>query len=416
MRYFFILGRNPTLSSAELVAVIKKTDPDFIILEASGDVLLIETKNKLEIKEMIKILGGTIKAGVVMEETGRLEKENIFKILEESIKKAESGKIFFGFSLYNLENRDRKNFSETKKQTSSLAMEAKKFLKEKNFSSRWVTSKEDNLSSVIVAKNKLLEENGAEIVILVKNDQVFLGKTLAVQGFEELGFRDFGRPKRNMQVGLLPPKLAQIMINLSEVKDDGVILDPFCGFGTVLGEAMIAGYTNLIGSDINEEVLAGAKENLDWLEKNYQLPTINYQLIKSDVRHIFGKVEEGSVGAIVTEPYLGPLLHGNEPKENILEIVKELSMLYLDAFREFKKVLKPSGKIVILFPIFVFQNEEIFLPIMEEIKKVGFEAVNLLSKELENKDFVKITLRQSIIYSRPGQKVLREVVVFKAIG
>ncbi|OGF20605.1 hypothetical protein A2257_02055 [Candidatus Falkowbacteria bacterium RIFOXYA2_FULL_38_12] len=415
MRYFFILGRNPTLSSAELVAVIRKTDPNFVILEASGDVLLVETKDTLEIREMIKVLGGIIKAGVVMEETGKLEKENVFKILKESTKRAESGKIFFGFSLYNLENRDGKNFSEAKKQTSSLAMEAKKFLKEKGFSARWVTSKEDNLSSVIVAKNKLLEENGAEIVILVKNDQVFLGKTLAVQGFEELGFRDFGRPKRNMQVGLMPPKLAQIMINLSEAKDDGVILDPFCGFGTVLGEAMIAGYKNLIGSDINEEVLAGAKENLEWLEKNYQLPAINYQLIKSDVRHISGKVEEVSVDAIVTEPYLGPPLHGNEPKENILEIAKELSMLYLDAFREFKKVLKPNSKIVILFPIFVFQNEEIFLPIMEEIKKIGFEAANPLPKELENKDFVKITPRQSIIYSRPGQKVLREVLVFSSL-
>jgi tRNA G10 N-methylase Trm11 len=422
MKYFFILGRNPTLSSVELISFINNHGYKFSLRDASKEVFLIEIEKEINAKETIKSLGGTIKAGEIVEEAIELKKENIFKIFNKVISQSENRKIYFGFSSYNLEEKDGKSFFEAKKRTASFAMEVKKFLKEKGFSSRWVTGKEDNLSSVIVAKNKLLEENGAEIVILSGRDRYLLGKTFAVQEFEELSFRDFGRPKRNMQVGLMPPKLAQIMINLAEVKKDGVILDPFCGFGTVLGEAMLLGYKNLIGSDISEEVLDGAKENLEWLKNNYQpitdnqqLRTNNYQLIKSDARNVSSKLGEKTVDAIITEPYLGPSLHGKETKENILGIVKDLSMLYLDSFHEFKKILKPNGKIVILFPVFSFQNEEIFTPILEEIKKIGFDTANPLPEDLRNKNFVKITPRNSIIYSRPGQKVLREVLVFRGI-
>ena len=58
----------------------------------------------------------------------------------------------------------------------------------------------------------------------------FLGQTLVVQPFKVLSKRDFGRPARDDHSGMLPPKLAQIMINLARRNDDistKTILDPF---------------------------------------------------------------------------------------------------------------------------------------------------------------------------------------------
>ena len=414
MKYFFVLGRNPTLSVAEIASFMGKIDPNFLALDASSEALVIETEKGLIQQDILKKLGGTIKVGEILKETDELKKEDFVSILEEKASENKGKKLFFGFSLHSL-GKNREKISKEKQGIDTFAIQAKKFLKEKKISSRWVTSKEEVLSSVVVSKNKLLEENGIEVVVLAKEDKVLLGKTLAVQEFEELGKRDFGRPKRDMQVGLIPPKLAQIMINLAGVEKDGLILDPFCGFGTILSEASLFQYTDLIGSDVSEENLQGAQENLKWLHNNYEFRDTSCEFIKCDARHISEKLDKNSISAVITEPYLGPALQGNETKEKILEIIKELSILYVDTFREFKSILKKNGKVVILFPVFSSKNEETFLPIREEIKKIGFVTENILPKELVNKDFIKITPRNSIIYSRPGQKVLREVLVFKLV-
>jgi tRNA G10 N-methylase Trm11 len=261
-----------------------------------------------------------------------------------------------------------------------------------------------------VKKNKLLTEAGAELVFLIGKEKTYLGKTLAVQEFEDLSFRDYGRPARSMRVGLMPPKLAKTMINLARTDKHATVLDPFCGFATILEEALLWGFENLIGSDINAETLAGAKENLEWLAKNYQLPAVNYQLLEHDVRRLSEKISPHSIDAIVTEPYLGPPLQRNESPEKIKEIIKELSDLYLVAFREFKKILKPDGRIIILFPVFHTEKQNFFLPILEEIKKTGFSIADPLPKDFKKYPFLEITPRNSILYFRPDQLVWREIL------
>ncbi|MCB9806812.1 hypothetical protein H6768_02830 [Candidatus Peribacteria bacterium] len=48
---------------------------------------------------------------------------------------------------------------------------------------------------------------------------------------------------RSMVVGMMPPKIAQIMINLATKGDKKVaIWDPFCGLGTTLIEAFHGGW------------------------------------------------------------------------------------------------------------------------------------------------------------------------------
>ena len=109
------------------------------------------------------------------------------------------------------------------------------------------------------------------------------------------------------------------------------------------------------------------------------------------------KFVEG-VDAVVTEPHLGPALRGKESEREIRKVVDELSELYLSAFREFKKILNFNAKVVIVFPAFRLGRQMIELPILEEIKKMGFTQVN----------------KDKLIYSREGQKVWRQIYIFQS--
>lgn len=407
------------MSSAEIASLLSG-GANF--LAASSETLLLETKKEQDVFNLMARLGGTIKIGVVLDILDQIEPKKI----AENIPRVHGKKSYFGFSFYKIDDKlSSGEFKNKSQKIKNLAMEIKNIICDAGAAARWVTSKEKNLSSVIVEKNKLLTETGAELVFLIGKEKIYLGKTLAVQEFENLSFRDYSRPARNMKVGLLPPKLAKVMINLANVKKSAAILDPFCGLATILGEASLMGYENLIGGDINAETLSGAKENLLWLAKNYQLPIDNYQLLEYDARHLSKKLSPHSIDAIITEPYLGPPLQGNESPEKIQQIIKELSDLYLAAFREFKKILKPDGKIVIAFPVFRTASDPLpprggglgrggegFLPILDEIKKIGFLPADLLPEKFSGLDFLQITPRNSIIYSRPDQKVFREIFIF----
>jgi tRNA G10 N-methylase Trm11 len=415
--YFFILGKNPTLSIAEICSQIKAD-----IYELSAEFLILETEKEIDVFALQEKLGGTIKIGHVLTQTDTdLTGVNIDYFLKNLPMR---GKIYFGFSLYG----DEGKIKGLKLKIKSLALKIKKELKENGIPSRWVTSSKRTLSSVIVQKNKLLT-SGAEFCFLLNSGvdlnrnklteetrAVFIGKTLTCQKFEEYEFYDFKRPKRKIEQGMLPPKLAKIMINLSQTPKNGIILDPFCGSGTIIQEAMRMGYTNLIATDINEVAIKDSQENIKWLLMNpkskIQNPKSKIIIQKCNVKELSQLLAKNLVDVIVSEPYLGPLKLPNSRVE-ISNLIKELSDLYLAAFREFKKVLKPNASVVIIFPIFQMAGRLHSLPILEELKRDGWQIINPIPLELRKSPVIKITSRGSIVYSRPDQRILREIFVFK---
>jgi len=274
-----------------------------------------------------------------------------------------------------------------KTKTQRLGMEIKKELKEGGRSVRFVVSRDPVLSSVVIAKNKC-----QEYMIL---DNTILAKTCAVQEFEEYGMRDFGRPARDAKSGMLPPKLSKIMINLSQAKHDDIMLDPFCGSGTILQEAIVLGFKNVIGCDISEKAVSDSQKNIEWLENSYKLSAISYQLFHCDVINLSREVK--GVDVIVTEPYLGPAMRGNETREDIFTIKAELEKLYIDAFKEFSKIIKKGGKIVIVVPRWKFGGNFIYMNIKNGIEDLGFAKVNT----------------EELLYSRSDQRVVREIVIFQ---
>jgi tRNA G10 N-methylase Trm11 len=191
-----------------------------------------------------------------------------------------------------------------------------------------------------------------------------------------------------------------MMINLSGANADSILLDPFCGSGTIITEAMILGYKNLIGADASERAIADTKTNIDWIIQHYSLSTNSPKIFQSDARNLNEKITNNSVDTIVTEPFLGKPLKGNETFEEIKSQSTELKRLYLGAFEQFQKILKLKGTIIFIIPCFKYKGDWLKIDCLPEIKKLGFTPVSMW----EDKNF--------LLYSRPDQHVGREIWKF----
>ena len=389
MKYFFALGNNPTLSAAEIFAIFNIKNP--ILL----DTILIGEIDKFDEYKCIKKLGGTIKIGEIFYEAEHTNEINILNEIKKILPSAFEGKFKFGISLYG----------KSKLKIRQLGMEIKNIFKEKGISCRWVTGKEQALSSVIVEQNKLIDK-GVEICIIKNQNQTFVGKTLSVQPFKELSLRDYGRPARDDHSGMLPPKLAQIMINLGarqNMPQNTTLLDPFCGSGTILTEAFLMNFNNLIGSDLSPKAIADTENNIIWVKNNFKLQNSNFKLFHVSATEISKKIPSNSIDIIVSEPYLGP----QRGTIDIKKTKKELEQLYYKALQEFKKILKKNGRIVILFPVFQKNQDSIQLnPNLDD-----YSIMSPIPKELSANSIIKTTNRNTIIYGREGQKVWREIVI-----
>lgn len=398
MKYFFVLGANPTLSIAELSAVFGLSGEGAnrpIGHLSSENVFLIEQDKTIDGSALIRKIGGTIKIGIINQETGIKDYDGIKNNITEMLKDEQpEGKFKFGISYYG----------KAKFNIKPLAMEIKNYLRGRNVSSRWVTSREPTLSSVVVEQNKLTS-TGIEIVLIESEGGVLIGQTLAVQPFKELSFRDYGRPARDDKSGMLPPKLAQIMINLSGAKANDIILDPFCGSGTILTEAMLMGCKNLIGSDVSPKATQDTEKNIEWIKTKFQVLSFKFQLFNTAAAELSKHTKPNSIDAIVTEPYLGP----QRGIYDIKKIVHELEQLYAKSLIEFKKVLKKDGRIVMAWPIFMKHGTWNMEHITPDLS--GFKIINPIPEYLRSDKKIKLTGRNTIIYGREGQKVWREIVL-----
>jgi len=394
MKYFFVLGTNASLSAAELAAVIDFKDPRLL----APDFLVIDSPREINAENLIKRLGGMVKIGRIEAEIKsgddkNLEKE-IRQIASERQAAGTGSKFNFGFSDYGHRNFNKKD----------LGLKLKKYFSEEKISSRFVISREKTLSSVVVAQNKLLK-NGVEIILAGQGDNILIGATLAVQPFKDLSLRDFGRPARDDMSGMLPPKLAQIMINLAQVNHfEAVLVDPFCGSGTVLSEAMLMGYKYLFGSDISAKAVEDTRRNINWTKELYKVTDVKLKLFVKNAMDLSKFIKGDSVAAIVTEPYLGP----QRGLIAFKSVIANLEELYSESLKEFNKVLQAGARVVMIWPMFYGQR-----PISPDYS--GFKLLNMIPEALRDSEFIKKHNRDTIIYGRPGQKVYREVVVLEKI-
>lgn len=423
-KYAFNLGRVFTLSLAELFAVFENMGLSFRLVDLYREILIIETEDRLDLPKLQKRLGGTIKTMEVLDSLGRKKQfgpslvfKDYFdsKLLKEKFLATTAGKIQIGISLYPMAKA-----LPLRDETKRIGLRIKELLAGAGFSVRIVLPQREAISlpSVVVTNEHLLEK-GAEIDFLVGAERIYLAKTITVQDFEDYGRRDYQRPARDNQVGMLPPKVAQIMINLARVPSSAIgnlkiaILDPFVGSGTIIQEANIMGYKG-IGSDISEKAIENAERNLLWIKNRYKLPQGRYELFVSDVKALEENLPKLGYEAIVTEGTLGPAFSEPPNDSQIKKNFDELKKIYLSAFQEFPKIIASDKFIVIAFPAYHLERTYRYLEIIDKIQKLGYDIVDSLPEILKERfDFLQITPRKSIIYDRKDQFVSREIFIFK---
>ncbi|MDO8581250.1 MAG: methyltransferase domain-containing protein [bacterium] len=404
-QYFFILGNTPILSSAEIFAVLGRRGLAVRLVSVSEEVAIIETNALIDPLALMATLGGTIKIGAMLPSS---------TTTEQWVRSRKSeGRIVVGVSVYkSATGVSNAKCEETLRTVRGEILTCKRALKEEGKALRLVTGRERALPSVALVTEHILERGGELVVFLSNNGETQFGETNAVQAFHAYRSRDMGRPSRDALRGMLPQKVAQMMINCALYRSEAtgagptpVICDPFCGSGTVLSEAALLGY-NVIGSDISEEAVADTQKNFQWLKNDSRFTIHDSRFFVSDVRSIADHLEKQSVDAIVTEPYLGPPLTGGETPELLGKVRRDIHTLVTDAFGSFTKVVRAGGRVVIILPVLGGELLRI-----DGIEELGWRLVSVVPEEA--KRLSGITARGTILYSRDDQHLAREITVWE---
>ncbi len=389
-KYFFILGREPELSITEIWQVAKDFNIklEMIILDRQ---FLVVACDSLDASWWQKRLGGTIKIGEIIG-SEQIEKEALVRKIINIIKPAKQ--IFFGFSWYLRPPR----------WINALGLEVKRHLKGRG-KVRYVVAKNKILSSVVVQKNRLLPPVGYELVFFSYNNQVLFGRTLTVQPFEEFSYRDFNRPARDAYAGMLPPKLARMIVNISGIGDN--LLDPFCGSGTILQEAVLLGVKNIVGSDINTGAVSSIKENIKWLKSKISNLDFTYNIFHSPIESLRNYISD-KFNAIVCEPFLGPPLTGKENNQQLQAIHNSLIKDYSRWLSQLAAFLETNGRLVMIWPVLMPGTKPLYLNLDNSVKQAGFKIINVVPSFIP-KDW--LSNRGTLLYYRPNQRIAREIIV-----
>lgn len=275
--FFITTGDNIHLAVAELITVLEEK-VEIVFME--NQVIIFDTP-LADIESKIINMGSMIKFGEIYAkelQENQLEENLITEILKNYADK----KLNFALNYFNRNNLD-------------LGFDLKRELKKQGLKVRFVKGKKKVLNSAEVKHNRLTEKNkGVDCNIFwLDNQYYYLGTTKLLQDFEGFSYRDYERPHRDMFNGMLPPKLARMMINLSGFQSGETVYDPFCGNGTVLMETILMdGYA--VGSDIKKEKVASTKENLEFLNlekfKLFDLNVLNLNKINNSFWNSIDKI------------------------------------------------------------------------------------------------------------------------------
>ena len=344
MKYLAVLGRQPEISIAELEATDFCTD--------------------------IERLGGTMKLAE------KLDERPI-----EYLQKLPEGKITLGVSDYS-EKASRKT-------ATTEALKLKKILVRHGRSVRVVENKDATLSTATSLHNGLSGKNERKIELIKVNDEWY--KIIGVQDIEAYAKRDQARPARDAFVGMLPPKLAQILINLCGPLPAGAtVLDPFCGTGVVLQEAILMGY-RAYGTDISEKMIEYSDRNMKYFDfKNY----------KVEVGDAVSFKWAEKIDAVACEGYLGKPM-SMIPNEMKLKTQKqECKAIIIGFLKNLAGQIKTKTPVVIAVPAWLRENGEYSrLEILDEIEKLGYNVSN--------------KSREGLLYHREGQIVARDIIILR---
>lgn len=390
-----ILGRQPKLGLAELEAVfgadklIPLTDNTVVIDLAWEEVAAAPLGSVVKSAEIIDTLESTDWQKVGRRLTG---------LAGKAMQKSPEGKITFGLSAIG--------FRTTPRDIERTGLMIKRDLKQSGRPVRYVQNKQPELSSAAVLHNALTrnENNYEWLIIATREGQSIVARTRYVQDIDAYSDRDFGRPNRDAFVGMLPPKLAQIMINLirpsikvTDLKGDDSLrlLDPFCGTGVVLQEAALMGYA-IYGTDLSEKMVRYSRDNINWLADKYRIqPKADYQLADAQAHKWSPPID-----MVVCEGYLGQPMSQEPPREKLESVMYECNSIMRNFLKNIQTQLEPGTPLCIGMPAWHVKNGIQHLPVLDDLENLGYNRIDFVHADHED-----------LIYHREDQIVGRELVV-----
>lgn len=137
--------------------------------------------------------------------------------------------------------------------------------------------------------------------------------------------------EKNLNKGELRPELAYLMCCFAELKENDVIAEPFCGYGSIpIQLAKKFHFLHLYVSDIDEEKITALKEKKYFKQNDF---------VSVEVQDAFSlkQIKDNSVDVIISDPPWG-----------FFEDVGDISLFYDKMFCSFKRILKNDGKMIIL--------------------------------------------------------------------
>jgi len=191
---------------------------------------------------------------------------------------------------------------------------------------------------------------------------------------ETEGFKERSTERPYVTSGIsLSSRLARLLINISGVAKGQVLLDPFCGSGTILGEALLKG-ADCIGVDRNHGSVERTKDNLAWFLSKSQRGgprPPSYSVVTGDATNLRRSLGDQMVDAIVSEPILMPRLSSPPTIEKARRLIKHASMIYSDALYEMSGVLRRGGRMVLVTPsLRTIEGKDVTLS-FEDLREVG---------------------------------------------
>ena len=258
----------------------------------------------------------------------------------------------------------------------------------------------------------LTGEHGAEIFVIVSKEplsgskeelsepEVWIGRTVYAQDIESYSKRDMEKPARDTTVGLLPPKLAQILLNFGHWMVQGyglrvtgygktnqkpetrnqklTVLDPFCGTGVIPMEALLRKW-NVVASDLSLKAANACERNCDWIRKEEKIlkRDVESVILKHDATKPFPleKLPKNlRPDLIVTETTLGPPLASRPTIKDAQKLKTENEKIQAAFLRSAAEVF-PRVPIVCTWPVWYHSKGQIHLEkIWETLHEIGYRA------------------------------------------
>lgn len=372
LNYIAILGRQPELGLMELESLL------------GADGVRPFGRQAALISEAVHIdrLGGSLKIAEVLYRGKAMGLRDL--PVDLATLPMREGKTPFALSAYG--SRD------TPKMLMAAGLELKKRLRERG-SVRLVTPGKGLAVSAAELHHNRVIEDGFELMVMLSGGEMVVARTLGVQDIDWYSRRDYDRPARSAKVGMLPPKLAQILVNSTRSR---AIFDPFCGTGVVLQEALLMDRVAQ-GSDLSPDMVAATQANLTWLEQQVSVPLPARNVSLADARQV--AIPNGS--AVVTEGYLGPNLTRSPTLPELKKMRAELLALYAESLAAWAKQMPRGGEVSLTAPAWRIGNDWHYLGLVDELGRLGYTL-----KSFEH-------VRTPMLYARETQVVGRQLFLLR---